>query len=381
MLEQKRNEMSKTPGKTLAKTPAKVPSTINRGTGTIRKQSSVSSVNRFRSFTTPSKRNTAADPMRFSELPKTTDMNFMNPTPKQSIDNNTFSVLNFSSSTEVEGPTSSAHPSLINLTQASVPSFSPLIRQIEATIDKKLTSFMNSFLSQTTTGASNEKIAENLRNDIKDAVVSGINEMQNLSEIDDSSENNTTFIEVPENAVSSTVIRKPNIPDIQINDQPLPAPAKRTNRRLMTIDLMEHAPKNTQNQLSPRRSVRISMMQDIRKTKENLMPAIVSKARKTNIKNKTMAAYWNDSTSSGKQKVSKKDHKVAVMDMINTGSIKELQMLPSIGPKTAYQIVSHRLVKGKFTVLEDVKKALMMKDKSWNNFMEVTKLIFSTNLV
>lgn len=388
MLPVSRNETMKTPGKTLTKTPGKVTSTINRGTGTIKKKPTVTSVNRFHSFNTPSKRVTSADPMRYSELPQSADMSYMNPTPKQSIDNNTFNIMNFSSSTEVEGPSLSAHPSLANLTQAVVPSFSPLIRQIEATIDKKLTTFMTSFINQTTSGTVNENMADNLRNNIKDAVVSGIKEIRDLSGVEDSSILNSTFMEAPENAVSSTVLRQP-VPSIQIDNVTMPAPAKRTNRRLLTTEFVENGasplrPSNpqetsTQNLTvipAPRRSVRISIMQDIRKTKENVMPAIKSKARKTKIKNQIMATYLNKSTTNHQQ-VSKEEHKDAVMDMINTGSVKELQMLPTIGSKTAFQIVSHRLVKGKFKTLEDVKKALMMKDKAWNNFMEVnTKLIF-----
>lgn len=381
MLPVSRNELSKTPGKILVKTPGKLTSTINRGTGTIKKQPPAAMVSRFHSFTTPSKRATVVDPIRYSELPQTADLSYMDPTPKHSIDNNTFNIMNMSSSTEVEGPTLSAHPSLNNLTQPSVPSFSPLIRQIEATIDKKLSSFMTSFINQTTSNAEHENVGDNLQNNIKDAVINGIKELRDISGVNDSELLNSPFIDVPENAVSSTVLRKP-VPKIQINT----LPAKRTNRRLMTTDLVENAsplrPSNSQEPSShnltvlpapavlPRRSDRISMMHDIRKSKENVLPAIEYKVRKNKIKNKIMATYLNKSTSS-LQQVSKKDHKDAIMDMINTGSVKELQMLPTIGAKTAYQIVSHRLVKGKFKALEDVKKALMMKDKAWNNFMEV----------
>jgi DNA uptake protein ComE-like DNA-binding protein len=372
MLPTSRNEMiktpgktlTKTPGKTLAKTPGKMISTINRGTGTIKK--APASVNRFHSFNTPSKRVADVDPMRYSELPQTSDFSYLE--PKQSIDNNTFNIMNVSASTEVEGPSLSAHPSLNNLTQAAMPSFSPLIRQIEATIDQKLTSFMTTFINQTTTSSVNaENIADNLRNNIKDAVVSGIKEIRDLSGLEDS-DLNLSIVEVPENAFSSTVLRKP-VPSTQINNKTMPA--KRTNRRLMTVDLADEISSQNLTVIpAPRRSVRISTMHDIRKTKENVMPAIKSQARKTIVKNQIMATYLNKSSTS-LPKVSKKDHKDAVMDIINTGSVKELKMLPTVGAKTAYQIVSHRLVKGKFKTLEDVKKALMMKDKTWDKFMEV----------
>jgi DNA uptake protein ComE-like DNA-binding protein len=360
MLPLSRNESSvKTPGKTLAKTPGKVTSSINRATGTIKKQP----VNRYHSFNTPSKRVTAADPSRYSELPATSDMSYMT---KESMDNQTF--MNISTSTEFEGP-SAQHPSITNLTSTpAMPSFSPLMRQIEATIDKKITSFMNSFINQTATSAD---VTMQLRCDAREAVMNGMKEIRDA--VDDTSVNST--FEVP---ACSTVVKR-DFPTVEDETKSMPPPAAltamRTNRRLMTQDF--HSPikvfeatNQTVIPAPPRRSSRISIMQNIRMTKGPVVTQTEKKSRKTMIRNKIVDSYFNKSSSSIKN-VTKKDHKAAIMDMMNTGSVKELQLLPTIGPKTAYQIVTHRLVKGKYKNLDEVKKALMMKQKSWEKFLEV----------
>lgn len=362
MLPLARNE-SRTPGKFLSKTPGKLPMTVNRATGTIRK---APPINRYQSFTTPSKRLTAADPSRYSELPHTSDLSYATNQHKESIDNNTFNVMNISSSTEFEGPPMST-PSVNNVTQMTVPS--PFMREILSTIDKRLTIFMNTFLSQTTNatsgaGGNNDEIIQNMRN----AVMSGINETRDLTCVDDSS------FQVP---VSSTVVRKPSVPSIQVQSVDdtvimMPTAAKRTNRRLMTVDFAGNiSSRVTAIAVPPRRSQRISMMQEIRQSRENVLPKIKEKTQKSKIKNKIVASYFYDSPSARASNITKKDHKNAIMDLINSGSVKELQLLPGIGQKKAYQIVTYRTVNGKFKILEDVKKALPMAKKSWENFLKV----------
>jgi hypothetical protein len=147
-----RNE-TKTPArKTLAKTPG----------------------NRFNSFITPSAKKPASQ-ARYTDVPKYSMFN-----SKESIDNATFSILNASTSTEVEGPTSSFStvPSRVQSSQSF--SFSPLMRRIEATIDSKLTSFMDSFKNQTTDYEKNGDLCV----DLKKAVMKGIQEMESMNTFD-----------------------------------------------------------------------------------------------------------------------------------------------------------------------------------------------------
>jgi DNA uptake protein ComE-like DNA-binding protein len=99
------------------------------------------------------------------------------------------------------------------------------------------------------------------------------------------------------------------------------------------------------------------------------------KKQKQGIQNTLLASYLNNSGKSLPSSVSQKNHKKAIMEILNSGGMKELQFLPGIGKKTAYEIVSKRTVKGKFESLDDIKKTLMMKDTSWNKFLEVCVVV------
>lgn len=105
-------------------------------TGTIKKQPM--SRNAFMSTAkkTPMRRTEA--PLRTADI--TTDP----------IDNNTFSILNCSTSTEIDRPVATRLDmgnSPVQQSNITLPSFSPFMRQIEKTIDDKLTSFMRNFES------------------------------------------------------------------------------------------------------------------------------------------------------------------------------------------------------------------------------------------
>lgn len=167
------NNDTKTPRKTLSKTP----STLKAAQNNIKKQPIMTSVNRFNSFNTPSAKKAVVNPVRHTFVPKTTTMN-MSYMPKESIDNNTFSIMNASTSTVIDKSPTSTNFNLTsqsNLTHMqpslNVPSYSPLMRQIEATIERKLTSFMDSF-RQTTIAADNGE------NDAATAVENGIREIR-----------------------------------------------------------------------------------------------------------------------------------------------------------------------------------------------------------
>lgn len=64
--------------------------------------------------------------------------------------------------------------------------------------------------------------------------------------------------------------------------------------------------------------------------------------------NKTIAGYFKTNHENNKPKTKKqaKDaqqkHEKAVLDLLNTGTIREIQILPQVGLKTAYQIITQR---------------------------------------
>ena len=99
------------------------------------------------------------------------------------------------------------------------------------------------------------------------------------------------------------------------------------------------------------------------------------KSKKMAMGDKIIAEYFSKQDQpSAKGLKSKKEkvcgHKSSVLDLINRGSIKELQILPTVGLKTAYSIVTHRTIHGKFKKLDDLAK-LFLGGKKWQKFQEV----------
>jgi hypothetical protein len=131
-----------------------------------------------------------------------------------------------------------------------------------------------------------------------------------------------------------------------------------------------------------RRSCRISMNFNRNDAKKNAVPEVVAKPAKKSArgapqKNKVIAEYFhsNESMARGNNKISKKDHKNAVLKLINCGSIKELQILPTIGLKTAFQLITNRTLKGKFKTFEEIAKLPMWRGKGWVRFQQENNLI------
>lgn len=70
-----------------------------------------------------------------------------------------------------------------------------------------------------------------------------------------------------------------------------------------------------------------------------------NKSSKSNNKsNNTIIDGYCNGSSSANTKTSVSKHRKAVLDLLNKGSMKELQFLPQVGQKTAYQIVTQRYV-------------------------------------
>lgn len=68
----------------------------------------------------------------------------------------------------------------------------------------------------------------------------------------------------------------------------------------------------------------------------------------------------------------KTDRKKAVVKLMNTGKFNELKLLPTIGVKTAYQIISYRSMHGKFASFDDLKNLPALKGKKWQKFLDVS---------
>lgn len=172
----------------------------------------------------------------------------------------------------------------------------------------------------------------------------------------------------------------------------VPLPPKRRITQLSSSVLNEATDNSFYNSsvtqcLPVRRSNRISIMATaheaaLRETTIHEAPQAKRKAvkrePKLKIKNEVVASYFEHKGNTSAKKVSKGSHKEAILDVINTGSFKELQKLPTIGLKTAYQIVAYRSVNGKFKKIEDIKNVPMMVGKRWTNFLAVSFNSFNT---
>lgn len=77
-------------------------------------------------------------------------------------------------------------------------------------------------------------------------------------------------------------------------------------------------------------------------------------------------------TKAGSKKEAMNVHKEFLLKLFNTGSSQDLQMMPQIGKKTAYQIITHRCLNGKFKNLEDVSKMPSWRGKAWERFQNVS---------
>ncbi|KNC24230.1 Kinesin-like protein Nod [Lucilia cuprina] len=101
----------------------------------------------------------------------------------------------------------------------------------------------------------------------------------------------------------------------------------------------------------------------------------LNKSSKGNAINNTIIdGYCNGSTSSN-TKTSLTKHRKAILDLLNRGSMKELQILPQVGQKTAYQIVTQRTLNGKFRSVAQVEKLPIWRGNAWERFAQANMLI------
>ncbi|CAO1394924.1 unnamed protein product [Diamesa serratosioi] len=395
----------KMPLKGLNKTPAKAPP------NTAVKKLPISAI-KSQSFITPSKANKSifTSVRRTDILPR---INHFADTktpnhqlPKQSmglVDDTTFSLMNCSTSTELEStfniPGALPLPTAKIISQQQQPmSFSPLMRKIESTIDEKMKSFFTSM--QNFTAVANETVQIAKKDEVNKDV-----EIETLI-LDDSSFDVDDTVRMFEAPSCSTVIR-PRVTQIAKQEKvdPVVKKCKLTSSMLSrtTVDVfavplppkrrnVESSVHKTNDNSSiflerppVRRSNRISMMTSLRET--TLLEASVNQTQlnvttnqrkkrepKQKVKNEVVASYFGGKSNVPAVKVTKESHQKAILDVFNTGTFKELQNLPTIGLKSAYQIVSYRCLNGKFKTIEDIKKVPIMVGKKWDKFLNSNML-------
>ena len=281
------------------------------------------------------------------------------------------------------------------------------MRQIESTIDNKMKTFFTSM--QNLTSIPNETFQ------IKDTgaipkVIENVLSHTIASEtivLDDSSFDLDDTVRTFDAPACSTVIRSrvtvlPKVENVdkEIKKRKLmnsmlsrttvdvfavPLPPKRRVDQSVLNETSDISLNNSVKQCLPvRRSNRISMM--VTQANETILnqtkiietlPKTVKRVPRPRMKNEVVDSYFNHNGKADTKKVSKDSHKKAILDVINTSSFKELQKLPTIGMKTAYQIVAYRSVHGKFKKIDDIKNVPMMIGKRWTNFLTVSLSIHS----
>lgn len=172
--------------------------------------------------------------------------------------------------------------------------------------------------------------------------------------------NSSMMIRNNQNLETTTAARQQNeIQELQVAVRSELGDIRLLAERSITIETEEIVedflrPKTPQprTQTTVRRSARLTMMQ------QNVVvqnePTTKKNSRKT----------------IGIQKLSKTQHKSNVFSTFKKGSLKELQMLPTIGIKTAQQILTVRSVRGAITTWDDISKLPVWKGNGWKRFME-----------
>ncbi|XP_064078356.1 kinesin-II 95 kDa subunit-like isoform X2 [Macrobrachium nipponense] len=64
------------------------------------------------------------------------------------------------------------------------------------------------------------------------------------------------------------------------------------------------------------------------------------------------------------------DHYKEILELLNTGTVRQLQALPTIGPKTAMVLYNYRQMYGKFNSVEDLEKIPALRKSFYIQFMK-----------
>ncbi|XP_018804906.1 PREDICTED: kinesin-like protein Nod isoform X1 [Bactrocera latifrons] len=104
--------------------------------------------------------------------------------------------------------------------------------------------------------------------------------------------------------------------------------------------------------------------------------------RKSFLNNNIIESYFSTDPQKSSSHINEKEkksnilkHRAAVLNLLNSGSMKELQVLPQIGQKTAYQLVTQRTLNGKFKNISQLEKLTIWRGSSWTRFAQANLLI------
>ncbi|EDW65741.2 kinesin-like protein Nod [Drosophila virilis] len=147
---------------------------------------------------------------------------------------------------------------------------------------------------------------------------------------------------------------------------------RRRSTRLMSRQLNIEILKNCQELPQRRRSMRIALQTELRPSPATEQPSktLVKSHNKSNTANKLggLSEIISGQLSNGSQNTRLRKHRSKLLALVNSASLKDLQALPCIGPKTAFTLIMQRSILGNFRNWLQVQKLPIWKGSSWSRF-------------
>ncbi|XP_067008268.1 kinesin-like protein KIF22 [Anabrus simplex] len=69
------------------------------------------------------------------------------------------------------------------------------------------------------------------------------------------------------------------------------------------------------------------------------------------------------------------EHNALILSVLNSDNPREIERLPTIGPKTAMIIFNYRRLNGQFTSIEDLKKVVGLHKNYYNRFIAANSIV------
>lgn len=156
-----------------------------------------------------------------------------------------------------------------------------------------------------------------------------------------------------------------------IKEEPKPFPNMRRSKRISMRSMRVSGEQNNIEQPQLRRSQRVSMM--IERAPLADISVLNVQRRKSKSRKSTLYEHFEKLTI-GSNENAKSSHMEFVLNLLNQGTLKDLQMLPMIGSKTAYQIYTYRLTNGAFEKIESLKGMPFWSEKKYQRFVTQNNL-------
>lgn len=125
-----------------------------------------------------------------------------------------------------------------------------------------------------------------------------------------------------------------------------PTAVRRRSTRLMSRQLNIEIFNNCQEQPQRRRSMRIALQTELKPNQATEQPSktLVKVHNRSNTANKLggLSEIISGQLSNGSQNSRLRKHRSKLLALVNTASIKDLQALPCVGPKTAFTLIMQR---------------------------------------